>query len=68
MQNLNQERSFGVAEKNETVTVPIKTPALDGIFGPLPPLTEQQRQDLETVHPNLKAQIERIMRKKNQQE
>ena len=35
---------------------------------PLPPLTEQQRQDLATVTPSLQAKIERSMRKKNQQE
>ena len=67
MQNLNQEISFEVAEKNETVTVAIPTPAVAAIAEPLPPLTEQQRKDLETVHPNLKAQIERSMRRKNQQ-
>ena len=68
MHALIQERSFEVAEKNETVTVPIKTTAIAEIAAPLPPLTEQQRKDLETVHPNLKAQIERRMRKKNREE
>ncbi len=52
-----QERSFEVTEENETVTVPIKTTSIAEIAAPLPPLTEQQRKDLETVHPNLKAQM-----------
>ena len=46
--------------------VDIKTPAIAEIAKPLPPLTPEQRKDLETVHPNLKAQIERMMWKKNQ--
>ncbi len=61
----NQEISFEVAEKNETVTVAIPTPA---VAEQLPPLTPEQRKDLETVHPNLKAQIERSMRRRNQRE
>ena len=60
---MNQEVSFKVAEKNETVTVAIQPPA---VAEPLPPLTTEQRKDLETVHPNLKAQIEKSMRRKNQ--
>ncbi len=51
----NQERSFEVAEEKETVTVPIKTTAIAEIAAPLPPLTPEQRKDLETVHPNLSA-------------
>ena len=68
MRSPNQERTFEVAEEKETVTVPIKKTAIAEIAAPLPPLTEQQRKDLETVHPNLKAQIERMMRKKNREE
>lgn len=60
MRSTNQEISFEVAE-NETVTVTAKIPSLAEIAEPLPPLTEQQRKDLETVHPNLKAQIERMI-------
>ncbi len=68
MRAKNQEISFEVAEKNETVTVTAKTPSLAEIAEPLPPLTPEQRKDLETVHPNLKAQIERSMRRRNQRE
>ena len=68
MRSTIQERTFEVAEENETVTVPIKTTAIAEIAEPLPPLTKQQRKDLETVHPNLKAQIERSMRQKNKRE
>lgn len=68
MRSTIQERSFEVAEENETVTVPIKTTAIAEIAAPLPPLTKEQRKDLETVHPNLKAQIERSMRRQNKRE
>ncbi len=68
MPTINQERNFEVAEEKETVTVPIKTTSIAEIAAPLPPLTEQQRKDLETVHPNLKAQVERSMRRQNKRE
>lgn len=55
MPTLNQEASFEVVEKNETVAVAVKTPSL---AEQLPPLTPEQREALKTAHPSLRAQIE----------
>ena len=65
MHSKNQEVSFEVATKNETAAVAVKPPAL---ADELPPLTTEQRELLKQAHPSLQAQLERIMRRKNQRQ